>query len=120
MGLIFKLIKKITYTIGQLMYQLRLAKALFYFCSSGTWSDQSTVVKGCASKAICDTATSVGDVQDISCCEGNLCNGDKTVTQSFIQSVTQSFVYNNAKDVEFNDAKSRKKSFMDNDADSVI
>lgn len=101
------------------MYQLRLAKALFYFCSSGTWSDQSTVVKGCASKAICDTASSVGDVQDISCCEGNLYNGDKTViqsfmyngdksvTQSFIQSVTQSFVYNNAKDVEFKDAKSR-------------
>ncbi|XP_056302519.1 urokinase plasminogen activator surface receptor-like [Danio aesculapii] len=48
-----------------------------------TSEGQTTVVKGCASKSICD-ATSVSRVQRISCCSGNLCNGAKSVTQSFL------------------------------------
>ncbi|KAF4098899.1 hypothetical protein G5714_020929 [Onychostoma macrolepis] len=42
------------------------------------------VIKGCASKSICDTVTSVNDVQRTSCCSGNLCNGVQSVTQSFL------------------------------------
>ncbi|XP_073680191.1 uncharacterized protein [Garra rufa] len=98
--------------------------------ATGTWDGQSKVVKGCASKAICDSATSVGHVKGISCCQGNLCNsnkhaiqsfmykGDETVTQSFIQSVTQSFLNNNAKDVKYNDANRAKQSFKNKAANS--
>uniref|UniRef100_A0A672PR90 Urokinase plasminogen activator surface receptor-like n=1 Tax=Sinocyclocheilus grahami TaxID=75366 RepID=A0A672PR90_SINGR len=45
---------------------------------------KSMVLKGCVSEAICNATTSVPDVQSISCCEGNLCNGAKSVTQSFL------------------------------------
>ncbi|XP_059363306.1 urokinase plasminogen activator surface receptor-like [Carassius carassius] len=45
---------------------------------------QSIVVKGCVSKSICDAETSVRDVQGFSCCEGNLCNGAQSVSQSFM------------------------------------
>ncbi|XP_056302517.1 urokinase plasminogen activator surface receptor-like [Danio aesculapii] len=51
--------------------------------AKGTVGGQSIVVKGCSSKSICD-ATSVSSVQQISCCSGNLCNGAKSVTQSFL------------------------------------
>lgn len=51
--------------------------------ATGTFGGQSIVVKGCASKSICD-ASSVSSVQGISCCSGNLCNGAKSVTQSFL------------------------------------
>uniref|UniRef100_A0A671P996 UPAR/Ly6 domain-containing protein n=1 Tax=Sinocyclocheilus anshuiensis TaxID=1608454 RepID=A0A671P996_9TELE len=54
------------------------------FKATGTFEGQSTVVKGCLSKSICDAATSVGDVQGVSCCSGNLCNGAQSVTQSFL------------------------------------
>ncbi|XDV54865.1 hypothetical protein PO909_023066 [Leuciscus waleckii] len=42
---------------------------------------QLMVRKGCIHKSLCN-ATS--DVQSISCCEGNLCNGAQSVTQSFL------------------------------------
>ncbi|XP_042610396.1 urokinase plasminogen activator surface receptor-like [Cyprinus carpio] len=45
---------------------------------------QSVVVKGCVSKSLCDTTTAVRDVRSVSCCEGNLCNGVESVTQSFL------------------------------------
>ncbi|XP_052392976.1 urokinase plasminogen activator surface receptor isoform X14 [Carassius gibelio] len=45
---------------------------------------QSVVVKGCVSKALCDTRRSVRDVRSISCCEGNLCNSANGVSQSFL------------------------------------
>ncbi|XP_056302315.1 urokinase plasminogen activator surface receptor-like [Danio aesculapii] len=48
-----------------------------------TVRSMSAVVKGCASKSICD-AKSVPSLHDISCCSGNLCNGAKSVTQSFL------------------------------------
>ncbi|XP_067232164.1 urokinase plasminogen activator surface receptor-like isoform X2 [Chanodichthys erythropterus] len=52
--------------------------------ATGTLGGQSVVVKGCASKSICDATTPVPNVQDISCCEGNLCNGAQSVSQSFL------------------------------------
>ncbi|XP_016118667.1 urokinase plasminogen activator surface receptor-like [Sinocyclocheilus grahami] len=54
------------------------------FKATGTIGGQSTVVKGCLSKSICDAETSVRDVQSASCCEGNLCNSAESVTQSFL------------------------------------
>uniref|UniRef100_A0A673FMT6 UPAR/Ly6 domain-containing protein n=1 Tax=Sinocyclocheilus rhinocerous TaxID=307959 RepID=A0A673FMT6_9TELE len=52
--------------------------------ATGSFGDQSLVVKGCVSKAICNATKSVPNVQDISCCSGNLCNGAQSVTQSFL------------------------------------
>ncbi|XP_042603532.1 urokinase plasminogen activator surface receptor-like [Cyprinus carpio] len=52
--------------------------------ATGTFGGQSMVVKGCVSKSICDAGSSVQDVQGVSCCEGNLCNGAQSVTQSFL------------------------------------
>ncbi|XP_026052896.1 urokinase plasminogen activator surface receptor-like [Carassius auratus] len=54
------------------------------FKASGTLGGQSTVVKGCVSKSICDAETSVRDIQEASCCSGNLCNGAQSVSQSFL------------------------------------
>ncbi|CAM4665169.1 unnamed protein product [Leuciscus chuanchicus] len=48
-----------------------------------TLGSLSAVVKGCATTSICD-ATFIPDIQGISCCEGNLCNGAQSVTQSFL------------------------------------
>ncbi|XP_050958157.1 phospholipase A2 inhibitor gamma subunit B-like [Labeo rohita] len=62
--------------------------------ATGSFVDQSLVVKGCASKSICDATTSVTDVQTISCCEGNLCNNDANIgpqSANSAESVTQSF-----------------------------
>ncbi|XP_056302520.1 urokinase plasminogen activator surface receptor-like [Danio aesculapii] len=52
-------------------------------CIKATGTFEGQTVKGCASKSICD-ATSVSSIQGISCCSGNLCNGAKSVTQSFL------------------------------------
>uniref|UniRef100_A0A9J7XIX8 UPAR/Ly6 domain-containing protein n=1 Tax=Cyprinus carpio carpio TaxID=630221 RepID=A0A9J7XIX8_CYPCA len=52
--------------------------------ATASYGEQSLVVKGCVSKSICDTTTSVDDVQSVSCCEGNLCNGVQSVSQSFL------------------------------------
>ncbi|XP_058613457.1 zinc finger BED domain-containing protein 4-like [Onychostoma macrolepis] len=54
------------------------------FKATESFGGQSMVLKGCVSKSICDATTSVGDVQGVSCCEGNLCNDAKSVTQSFL------------------------------------
>ncbi|KAK2872329.1 hypothetical protein Q8A67_022226 [Cirrhinus molitorella] len=114
--------------------------------ATGTFEGRAVLVKGCVSKAICDSKT-LASVHDISCCKGNLCNSDESAiesatpsfiqnitqsyiydddesfaesaTQSFIQSVTQSFVHNNAEIVKYNDAKNVRKSFMYNDAKSA-
>ncbi|XP_059381379.1 urokinase plasminogen activator surface receptor-like [Carassius carassius] len=54
---------------------------------TGIWKRKKSlnlVVKGCASKSICDAAASVGEVQGVSCCSGNLCNGAQSVSQSFL------------------------------------
>ncbi|XP_059398595.1 uncharacterized protein LOC132130798 [Carassius carassius] len=54
------------------------------FKATGSSGGQSAVVKGCVSKSICDASTSVGDVQGVKCCEGDLCNSVNGVTQSFL------------------------------------
>ncbi|XP_051733846.1 urokinase plasminogen activator surface receptor-like [Ctenopharyngodon idella] len=51
--------------------------------ATGTLGDQSVFAKGCASKSICDATTPFPSVS-ISCCEGNLCNGAQSVSQSFL------------------------------------
>ncbi|XP_026089878.1 urokinase plasminogen activator surface receptor-like [Carassius auratus] len=51
---------------------------------------QSQVLKGCVSKSLCDATQLIPGSGSISCCEGNLCNGAQSVTQSVIQSVTHS------------------------------
>ncbi|KAK7143123.1 hypothetical protein R3I93_014327 [Phoxinus phoxinus] len=55
-------------------------------CINGTGNfvfGLSTVVKGCVSKSICDAASASG-VKSLLCCEGNLCNGAQSVTQSVL------------------------------------
>ncbi|XP_077050385.1 uncharacterized protein LOC143699310 [Siphateles boraxobius] len=54
--------------------------------STGTVANQTVVVKGCVSKSICDAATSVSNVGlgNFTCCEGNLCNGVQSFSQSFL------------------------------------
>ncbi|XP_048054002.1 prostate stem cell antigen-like isoform X2 [Megalobrama amblycephala] len=42
------------------------------------------VVKGCVSKSFCGATTSVRNVESFSCCEGDLCNGAQSVSQSFL------------------------------------
>ncbi|KAK9978513.1 hypothetical protein ABG768_020261 [Culter alburnus] len=68
------------------------------------------VRKGCISKSLCDTPTST-DIQEFSCCEGNLCNVDKHVPQG----VTQSSMYNRDKRV----TQSFIQSFVHEDAKTV-
>ncbi|XP_039513372.1 phospholipase A2 inhibitor 25 kDa subunit-like [Pimephales promelas] len=52
--------------------------------ATGAIGDQVLVVKGCASKSICDATSFIPNVEGISCCEGNLCNGSQSVTQSVL------------------------------------
>ncbi|XP_021324603.1 urokinase plasminogen activator surface receptor-like [Danio rerio] len=51
--------------------------------ATGTFAGESVIVKGCASKSICD-GKKMGAFKNFSCCSGNLCNGAKSVTQSFL------------------------------------
>ncbi|XP_039513334.1 urokinase plasminogen activator surface receptor-like [Pimephales promelas] len=52
--------------------------------ATGKFGDQTLVVKGCVSKLICDATSFIPSVEGISCCEGNLCNGSQSVTQSVL------------------------------------
>ncbi|XP_059398507.1 urokinase plasminogen activator surface receptor-like [Carassius carassius] len=45
---------------------------------------QSQGFKGCVSKSLCDATQLVPGVESVSCCEGDLCNGAQSVTQSFL------------------------------------
>ncbi|KAF4098895.1 urokinase plasminogen activator surface receptor-like [Onychostoma macrolepis] len=55
------------------------------FNATVTIGVQSQVFKGCVSKSLCDaTTTLLPGVGSVSCCEGNLCNSAKSVTQSFL------------------------------------
>ncbi|XP_051733837.1 urokinase plasminogen activator surface receptor-like isoform X7 [Ctenopharyngodon idella] len=49
-----------------------------------TFGNQSVVSKGCVSKSFCENTAQGPRVQNISCCEGNLCNGAQSVSQSFL------------------------------------
>uniref|UniRef100_A0A671PBY4 UPAR/Ly6 domain-containing protein n=1 Tax=Sinocyclocheilus anshuiensis TaxID=1608454 RepID=A0A671PBY4_9TELE len=72
------------------MNTVSISQHLFYFQRTfnqeikcrGLRNSLKKVVKGCVSKDICDSM--VSSVEDISCCEGNLCNGAQSVTQSFL------------------------------------
>ncbi|XP_051733836.1 phospholipase A2 inhibitor and Ly6/PLAUR domain-containing protein-like isoform X5 [Ctenopharyngodon idella] len=52
--------------------------------ATATLEDQSLVIKGCASKSICEATSPVPNVKSVSCCEGNLCNSAQSVSQSFL------------------------------------
>ncbi|XP_048035729.1 prostate stem cell antigen-like [Megalobrama amblycephala] len=52
--------------------------------ATGNFGSQSLVVKGCVSKFICDATSFIPNIDGISCCEGNLCNGAQSVSQSFL------------------------------------
>ncbi|XP_048035720.1 urokinase plasminogen activator surface receptor-like [Megalobrama amblycephala] len=54
------------------------------FTATVAYGGQSVVAKSCLSKAVCDAATSNPNVASVSCCEGNLCNGAQSVSQSFL------------------------------------
>ncbi|XP_043090239.1 fap1 adhesin-like [Puntigrus tetrazona] len=89
---------------------------------------RDTVVKGCVSKVICDSKTLANSVEDVSCCKGNLCNGDESVpqsvTQSFIQnddeSVTQSFIQNVTQSFIQNVDESVTQSFIQSVTQSFV
>ncbi|KAL1253381.1 hypothetical protein QQF64_018074 [Cirrhinus molitorella] len=50
---------------------------------------QTQVLKGCISKSYCDATALVPSIGSASCCEGNLCNGAQSVTQTSTQSGAQ-------------------------------
>ncbi|XP_051733831.1 ly6/PLAUR domain-containing protein 8-like isoform X2 [Ctenopharyngodon idella] len=55
--------------------------------STVTLDGQSLLHKGCISKSICDAAALAFNnlnLGSVSCCEGNLCNGAQSVSQSFL------------------------------------
>ncbi|XP_077062968.1 urokinase plasminogen activator surface receptor-like [Siphateles boraxobius] len=54
------------------------------FNATATYERLSAVVKGCTSASICDPTSFIPALEGISCCEGNLCNGAQSVTQSFL------------------------------------
>ncbi|XP_051959773.1 urokinase plasminogen activator surface receptor-like isoform X2 [Xyrauchen texanus] len=61
--------------------------------ASGSFGGVSTIVKGCVSKSVCDAATSVPNLVDVTCCQGNLCNSAKSFTQSFMLLLLPLFSY---------------------------
>uniref|UniRef100_A0A8C2AHB0 UPAR/Ly6 domain-containing protein n=1 Tax=Cyprinus carpio TaxID=7962 RepID=A0A8C2AHB0_CYPCA len=54
------------------------------FNATVTVGVQSQVFKGCVSKSLCDATTLIPTLGSVSCCEGNLCNGAQSITQSFL------------------------------------
>uniref|UniRef100_A0A9J7Y2Z4 UPAR/Ly6 domain-containing protein n=1 Tax=Cyprinus carpio carpio TaxID=630221 RepID=A0A9J7Y2Z4_CYPCA len=54
------------------------------FKATATIGGKSQVLKGCVSKSLCDATKLIPGVESASCCEGNLCNGVSSITQSFL------------------------------------
>ncbi|XP_048023308.1 urokinase plasminogen activator surface receptor-like [Megalobrama amblycephala] len=55
--------------------------------ATAIYGDLSVLLKGCVSKSICDAAVSAFNnfnLGSVSCCEGSLCNGAQSVSQSFL------------------------------------
>ncbi|ROJ30639.1 Urokinase plasminogen activator surface receptor [Anabarilius grahami] len=77
--------KKCYYCDGQNCSKIMSCSGSEDHCVKGTetYGGRSVVVKGCASKSICDFASLFG-VESVSCCEGNLCNSAQSVSQSFL------------------------------------
>ncbi|XP_051959770.1 phospholipase A2 inhibitor and Ly6/PLAUR domain-containing protein-like [Xyrauchen texanus] len=61
--------------------------------ASGSFGDVSATVKGCVSKSVCETATSIQNLVNVTCCQGNLCNSAKSFTQSFMLLLLPLFSY---------------------------
>ncbi|XP_065100322.1 uncharacterized protein [Paramisgurnus dabryanus] len=53
------------------------------YCFNLTETGESVTVKGCGSKSFCDAAQEKNH-KNFSCCQGNLCNGAKSVTQNLL------------------------------------
>ncbi|XP_016377135.1 urokinase plasminogen activator surface receptor-like [Sinocyclocheilus rhinocerous] len=53
------------------------------FTATGDLGGMLLLAKGCVSKSACN-ATKLFSLLRISCCEGNLCNGAQSITQSFL------------------------------------
>ncbi|KAF4098870.1 hypothetical protein G5714_020900 [Onychostoma macrolepis] len=54
------------------------------FNTTVTIENRPQVFKGCVSKSLCDYPKLIPGVESALCCEGNLCNSAKSVTQSFL------------------------------------
>ncbi|KAK9955018.1 hypothetical protein ABG768_014926 [Culter alburnus] len=55
--------------------------------ATAIYGDLSVLLKGCVSKSICDAAVTAFNnfnLGSVTCCEGNLCNGAQSVSQSFL------------------------------------
>ncbi|XP_051533138.1 urokinase plasminogen activator surface receptor-like [Myxocyprinus asiaticus] len=61
--------------------------------ATGNIGGMSTTLKGCASKSVCDAATSIPNLVDVTCCQGNLCNSAKSFTQSLMLLLLPLFSY---------------------------
>ncbi|XP_051959774.1 phospholipase A2 inhibitor and Ly6/PLAUR domain-containing protein-like [Xyrauchen texanus] len=61
--------------------------------ATGSFPSVSATVKGCVSKSFCDAATSIPNLVDVKCCQGNLCNSAKSFTQSFMLLLLPLFSY---------------------------
>ncbi|XP_051533139.1 urokinase plasminogen activator surface receptor-like [Myxocyprinus asiaticus] len=59
----------------------------------GNFGGVSTTVKGCVPKSVCDAATSIPNLVDVTCCQGNLCNSAKSFTQSLMLLLLPLFSY---------------------------
>ncbi|XP_065100321.1 urokinase plasminogen activator surface receptor-like [Paramisgurnus dabryanus] len=54
----------------------------------------SQTLKGCITKTICDSASQASQgFKDFSCCQGNLCNGAKSITQNLLFLLWPFFFY---------------------------
>ncbi|KAK2872259.1 hypothetical protein QQF64_018158 [Cirrhinus molitorella] len=53
------------------------------FKATVTYKDVKADIKGCFSNSLCNRPNLIPSVSDVSCCEGNLCNGAQSVTHSF-------------------------------------
>ncbi|KAK9955021.1 hypothetical protein ABG768_014929 [Culter alburnus] len=55
-------------------------------CFKESVVNQTAVIKGCASKSYCDGTAAIvnASLVSFSCCDGNLCNGAQSVSQSFL------------------------------------
>ncbi|XP_065100316.1 urokinase plasminogen activator surface receptor-like [Paramisgurnus dabryanus] len=53
--------------------------------ATATVGSVSETVKGCASKSVCDATSQMNaDYMSFTCCQGNLCNGAKSITQNLL------------------------------------
>ncbi|XP_058613807.1 urokinase plasminogen activator surface receptor-like [Onychostoma macrolepis] len=54
------------------------------FKAKVSYKELTADIKGCVSTSICNGQNLIPSVSEVLCCEGNLCNSAKSVTQSFL------------------------------------